>query len=125
MADSQYPTLETLRAEHIDHGIAEARHQDTSGAHHAERLAPHRAHRRGEAVGYRMEHEIERGVAQHGQICHVAEDGADGQALARGNRVILGQLRRAVVNHGHPGAAGSEYRPLLPSTGREAQDVGT
>src|SRR5262249_3622268 len=47
------------------------------------------------------------------QVAHVAEHGADGQALAGGDLLVPGELRGGVVEHGHVRARRRQHRSLL------------
>ncbi|KAG0732024.1 hypothetical protein G6F23_014728 [Rhizopus arrhizus] len=86
-------------------------------------LAPHRAHVGHVQVRDRLEHHIETAVGEGVQIAHVALHRAQLQAIARGDLTVLLQLPVGQVEHGDISAGRGQYRRLLSTARRQAQDA--
>lgn len=87
----------------------------SSRSKHPECLLPHRAHTRSEAVGDRVEDEIERAVGEDTQVSHIALNRSERELFPLRHPSILSQLCRGVVQHSHTRAHRSQHGALVCS----------
>ena len=75
----------------------------------------------GEAVGTRVEDQVERRILEARQIGHVALHSLDLETVALGHHAVLTELSSRVVEDGYVRPGRSQDRPLLAPARRQTQ----
>ena len=124
MLDEQLAALLfRFEVEDVERRIHEASQKRASRLENAVRFAPHRAHVVDEAVGDRMNDDIEACAFETAEVVHGAQLQANRQILAIGDELILGELLGRVVEDRHSIAVSSQEGTLLATAAGETKKL--